>query len=168
MALDPQNYWEHLERLEKLVRASELKSGVIFSFHSLIVGLIADRIEMLKPIILDSLGLKILGSVWIVSVVVSVYYCFKCVIPRLGTKKDANVFYFRDASLRFVNAEKFAEEYYDVCDDEEKFSSELGEQIYNESRIITRKFDCVRWSIWFFAGSMGILILMLFYWLIHI
>ena len=35
---DPNNYWEQLERLEKLIRASELKAGVIFSFHGLILG----------------------------------------------------------------------------------------------------------------------------------
>lgn len=43
MAQDPNNYWEQLERLEKLIRASELKAGVIFSFHSLILGLFVDR-----------------------------------------------------------------------------------------------------------------------------
>lgn len=30
---DPNNYWEQLERLEKLIRASELKVGVLFLFH---------------------------------------------------------------------------------------------------------------------------------------
>ncbi len=35
MRQDPNNYWEQLERLEKLIRASELKAGIIFSFHSL-------------------------------------------------------------------------------------------------------------------------------------
>ena len=44
---DPNNYWEQLERLEKLIRASELKAGVIFSFHSLVLGLFFDRFEEL-------------------------------------------------------------------------------------------------------------------------
>ena len=47
---DPNNYWEQLERLEKLIRASELKAGVIFSFHSLILGLFADKIEYFQEI----------------------------------------------------------------------------------------------------------------------
>ena len=34
MSQDSNNYWEQLERLEKLIRASELKAGVVFSFHS--------------------------------------------------------------------------------------------------------------------------------------
>ena len=48
---DPNNYWEQLERLEKLIRASELKAGVIFSFHSLILGLFVDRLDFFKPLL---------------------------------------------------------------------------------------------------------------------
>ena len=36
MSHDTNDYWEQLERLEKLIRASEFKAGVIFSIHSLI------------------------------------------------------------------------------------------------------------------------------------
>ena len=63
MRQDPNNYWEQLERLEKLIRASELKAGIIFSFHSLILGLFIDRIEPLLQMnriyITDGDGLRI-------------------------------------------------------------------------------------------------------------
>ena len=36
---DPNNFWEQLERLEKLIRASEMKAGLILSFQSIILGL---------------------------------------------------------------------------------------------------------------------------------
>jgi len=42
---DSNNYWEQLERMEKLIRAAEVKAGVIFSFHSLILGLFVDRMR---------------------------------------------------------------------------------------------------------------------------
>ena len=48
MAHDPNNYWEQLERLEKLIRASELKAGVIFSFHSLILGLFVVEVHTIQ------------------------------------------------------------------------------------------------------------------------
>lgn len=32
------NYWMQIERLDRLIRASELKAGLIISFHSLLVG----------------------------------------------------------------------------------------------------------------------------------
>jgi len=43
---DPNNFWEQLERLEKLIRSSELKAGIIFSFHSLILGLFCRTIRL--------------------------------------------------------------------------------------------------------------------------
>ena len=47
---DTNNYWEQLERLEKLIRASELKAGVIYSYHSLILGLFLDRLNYFESV----------------------------------------------------------------------------------------------------------------------
>ena len=58
MIHDPNNYWEQLERLEKLIRAAELKAGIIFSFHSLILGLFIDRLDLLQPVISSNLSIK--------------------------------------------------------------------------------------------------------------
>ena len=68
MAHDPNNYWEQLERLEKLIRASELKAGVIFSFHSLILGLFVDRLDHFQALIDGQPVLIGLMSLWILLV----------------------------------------------------------------------------------------------------
>ena len=53
MSQDSFSYWEQLKRLEKLIKNSELKAGVVFSFHSLILGLFIDRLDDFKGLITD-------------------------------------------------------------------------------------------------------------------
>jgi len=163
---DPNNYWEQLERLEKLIRASELKAGVIFSFHSLILGLFADKIEYFQEIFKYNMVLVFLVIIWIVCVLISIYFCFKCFMPRLETKIDKNVFFFKDAVYAFGSMEDYTKKLMSVCNSEEEFFKMLSEQIYIESKIIDLKFSSVQKSIRFFAASFFVVVLMLVIWLV--
>ena len=105
---DPNNFWEQLERLEKLIRAFELKAGVVFSFHSLILGLFADRLEHFSEIFKGNPFLIGLAVLWISSVLVSIYFCFKCFRPRIELKYDKNVFFFRNAASDFGDSKEYS------------------------------------------------------------
>jgi hypothetical protein len=164
MEQDPNNYWEQLERLEKLIRASELKAGVIFSFHSLILGLFADRFAYLQPIFQDSILHIILVVLWIISVAISIFYCFKCFTPRIETKYKKNVFFFKDAASAFGNIKDYSEKLMDVCSSKKEFYMLLSNQIHIESIIISKKFDSVQKSIKFFAFSFVLILLMFLIW----
>ena len=161
MEQDPNNYWEQLERLEKLIRASELKAGVIFSFHSLILGLFADRLLYIQTIFQESTIHVILACLWILSVIISIYFCFKCFMPRIESKYDKNVFFFKDAAYSFGNIRKYSEKLMKVCNSKEELFVMLSEQIHIESIIINKKFESVQKSIKFFAISFILLIVML-------
>ena len=63
MRQDSNNYWEQLERLEKLIRASELKAGIIFSFHSLILGIFLDKLEQFRPVFETSVVFVVISFV---------------------------------------------------------------------------------------------------------
>lgn len=164
MSQDPNNYWEQLERLEKLIRASELKAGIIFSFHSLILGLFIDRLEFFQEILMQNIILIVLISLWMLSVLISIYYCFKCFMPRIESKNKKNVFFFKDAIYGFGAMEDYTKKLMDVCNSKEEFFTMLSEQIYIESKIIDRKFDSVQKSIRFFAASFVFVILMIIVW----
>ena len=99
MIQDSNNYWEQLERLEKLIRASELKAGIIFSFHSLIIGLFVDKLEQFRPIFESNVIFVIVGFLWIICVLISIYYCFKCFKPQMELKYDKNVFFLKTRSI---------------------------------------------------------------------
>jgi len=163
---DPNNYWEQLERLEKLIRASELKAGIIFSFHSLVLGLFVDRFEQLEPLLQSSPVLIVFVFLWIICVICSIFYCFKCFRPQIEMKYNKNVFFFRDAAYAFGTIEEYTNKLMKVCSSEEELFIQLGEQIHVESKIIDEKFKCVQKSIRFFGLSFVFVILTIGFWLI--
>jgi len=151
--IDPNNFWEQLERLEKLIRASELKAGVIFSFHSLILGLFADRIENFSTLFQDNIFLIILAVAWLASVLVSIFFCFKCFRPRIELKYDKNVFFFRNAVNNFGDINEYTKKLIEVVGSEKELYKQLSEQIHVESKIIDQKFKNVNKSIQYFGIS---------------
>ncbi|MDO1500586.1 DUF5706 domain-containing protein [Winogradskyella maritima] len=166
MRQDPNNYWEQLERLEKLIRASELKAGVVFSFHSLILGLFIDRLENFKDIFLGNAALMVLLSSWLISVLISIYFCFKCFQPQIEMKYKPNVFFFRNASRDFGSVEDYVKHLISICGSEQALYEQLAEQIHAESKIIDGKFKSVQKSIQFFALSFMFVILIIVTWLV--
>ena len=167
MRQDPNNYWEQLERLEKLIRASELKAGIIFSFHSLIIGLFIDRIEQFQPVIQSSKVFVVISFLWMACVLVSIFYCFKCFKPQIELKYEKNVFFFRDAVYGFGDVKKYTKKLMEVCDSDEIYE-QLSQQIHIESKIIDQKFICVHKSIKFFGLSFVFVIVALAFWLVTI
>jgi len=166
MKQDPNNYWEQLERLEKLIKGSELKAGVIFSFHSLILGLFVERLEYLRTLIQGSNILLLFLFLWIICVIISIFYCFKCFKPQMELKYENNVFFFRDAVYAFGSAEEYSKKVMEVCGNEDELCKQLSEQLHVESKIIDQKFICVKKSITFFGLSFIFVISFLLYWII--
>ncbi|TCK69314.1 hypothetical protein DFQ05_0835 [Winogradskyella wandonensis] len=157
---DPNNYWEQLERLEKLIRASELKAGVLFSFHSLILGLFADRLDVFKDVFINHPYMIIILVCWLLLVGISIFYCFRCFRPSMDLSYDKNVFFFRDAANKFSSTDEYTEELIKICGSEKQLYQKLAEQIHAESKIIDRKFLNVRRSIFAFALSFLFLVIM--------
>ncbi|WP_394973947.1 Pycsar system effector family protein [uncultured Croceitalea sp.] len=150
---DSNNYWEQLERLEKLIRASELKAGVIFSFHGVILGLFFDRFEQIQPVFDKGIVFIILILIWFFCVLVSIFFCFKCFRPQIELKYEKNVLFYRDAVYAFGKVEDFSKELIKVYENEKKLFQLLSEQIHAESKIIDQKFKSVQNAIRFFAIS---------------
>ena len=165
---DTNNYWEQLERLEKLIRASELKAGIIFSFHSLILGLFLDRLDNFKHIFEGSTLLIYFALCWILLVLVSIFFCFKCFHPKMELKYKKNVFFFRDAAFRFGDINQYAKKLMHVCQTEEEIIEQLSHQIHIESKIVDQKFRSVQKAIAFFAASFIFVILILVFWFIKL
>ncbi|MBT8271223.1 MAG: hypothetical protein KJO25_04170, partial [Bacteroidia bacterium] len=144
MKQDPVNYWEQFERLERLIKASELKAGLIFSFHGLILGLFFDRINNFQPLFEESIAFKILTFTWLIFILISIFFSVKCFIPRMELKYDRNVFFFGDIVHEFDDVKSFSETFIDICGDEDQLYHQLAEQIHAESKIIDYKFRCVK------------------------
>ncbi|GAB4164179.1 MAG: hypothetical protein Tsb0033_25300 [Winogradskyella sp.] len=163
MSQDPNNYWEQLERLEKLIKNSELKAGVVFSFHSLIVGLFIDRFNEFRAFVAETNFLLILIVLYAIMVSISIFFCFRCFKPVMEMKYERNVFFFKDAVNEFENVDEFSKEIIRICGSKEELYQKLAEQIHAESKIIDDKFKSVRQSITFFALSISIVFIFVLY-----
>lgn len=166
MTQDTNNYWEQLERLEKLIKASELKAGVLFSFHSLILGLFVDRISNFERIFTENVVFIVFALLWVVCVTISIYYCFKCFQPNMQLKYDTNVFFFRDAANEFKDSKKYVRAITKICETNEEIVKHLSYQIHAESVIIDKKFYNVRKAIKFFILSFIFVVLMMSLWIL--
>ncbi len=165
---DPNNYWEQLERLEKLIRASELKAGIIFSFHGLVLGVFFDRLEELKPLFQEGALFIVLASFWMITAMISIFFCFKCFKPQISKKYEKNVLFFRDAVYAFGSIEKYSKKVIEIFGKDEEFYTQLSQQIYIESKIIDQKFKNVENAIKYFALSFIFIVIIVVVWFIHL
>lgn len=165
MEQDTNNYWEQLERLEKLIRASELKAGILFSFHSLVLGLFVDRIQNFEHLFKQSIPFLVLAIFWALAVVVSIYYCFRCFQPSMQLKYRKNVFFFRDAAKEFKDVKDYVKEITRICENTEEVIVRLSEQIHAESVIIEEKFFNVKRAIQYFLLSFIFILCMVGIWI---
>ena len=133
---DPNNYWEQLERLEKLIRVSELKAGVLFSFHSLILGLFADRLNEFKDVFVTYPYMIVLLVLWLIMVGLSIFYCFRCFKPTMDLSYKKNVFFFGDAANKYTSTEDYTKALIDTIGSDDALYKALAEQIHAESKII--------------------------------
>ena len=161
---DSNNYWEQLERLEKLIRAAELKAGVLFSFHSLILGLFAEKLDQFKAVFLAYDYIIVLMVAWLIMVGFSIFYCFRCFSPTMDFSYKKNVFFFHDATRKFDSTEAYTKELIETAGSEEGLYTALAEQIHAESKIIDRKFLNVKRSILTFGISFLFLVIILILW----
>lgn len=154
MKLDPINYWEQIERLERLIKASELKAGLIFSFHSLILGFFVDKTVDFQHIFSTCSIFTITSIIWIFMVLISIFYAVKCFVPRIESKHANNVFFFGDIIHEFGDMKSYSKELIKVCSDEDELFKQLGEQIFVESGIINYKFKNVKKALKFLIISL--------------
>lgn len=153
--IDPNSYWRQLNRLEKLNKSAEVKAGIVFSFHSLIIGLFADRADYFKLLLSENYFILITVILWIVCALISIFFAFKCFKPIIIKEKyDNNVFFFGDVVSKFESVENYAKTIMKITDSKEKLFKQLAQQIHAESSIVTIKFGNVKKSISFFIYSL--------------
>lgn len=166
--VEPENYWEQIERLERLIRASELKAGIIFSFHSLVIGVFFDRMEMMYETFHNSTIFAVLVVMWLLIVLVSIYYALQCFVPKMELKFDKNVFFFKDTVNHFGDVSQYSDKLKEVVADRDKLYDQLGQQIYIESKIVETKFRSVKKAMKFMGFSFIFIVLIMILWLFQL
>ena len=158
------HYWGSINYVSNLVKASEIKAGLILSFYGILLNLMYQNIEVIKTAKGNKIVIYSLLSVWFVSTIVSIYFSIRCFIPRIVANYDKNIFFFKDIIAKFGSIDEFSKTFFNVSLDEDQLFIQLGHQIFIISKIATLKFNDVKRALRFLAiGILVLLVLLTYY-----
>ncbi len=153
-----ENYWEILKYNHDMIRFSEVKAGLVISILGVLFSLMFQSIEKIQGYLHESILVQIMAAIFIIVTVISVFYSFRCFIPRFENKNPTSMIFFGDIVSdfpHFNDYHKFAED--NLMNDAE-FSLQLAEQIHTNASIATRKFKLVTKSIRYLLMSVVCLV----------
>jgi len=160
------HYWGSINYVTGLVKASEIKAGLILSFYGILLNLIYQSVAMFLTGVPNEIFLYILFGLWFVCTVISIYFSIRCFIPKIEAKFDKNVFFFEDVISKFGTVQEFSKTFYEISLNEEELFLQMGQQIFVISKIAAFKFKNVNRSILFLALGLLLLLAITVYYLV--
>ena len=151
------HYWGTISYLTSLIKASELKAGLILSFYGILLNFIYQGTENFANDLTNDTILYILIGSWILCTSGSIFYCVRCFIPKIEDKFSKNMFFFKDIISQFGDVKEFSQTFFTMSKDEDALFAQLGEQIFIISKISDWKFRNVKRAISLLA--IGLIIL---------
>ena len=151
------HYWGTISYLTSLIKASELKAGLILSFYGILLNFIYQGTENFSNDLTNDTILYILIGSWILCTSASIFYCVRCFIPKIEDKFSKNMFFFKDIISQFGDIKEFSKTFFTMSKDEDALFEQLGEQIFIISKISDWKFRNVKRAISLLA--IGLIIL---------
>jgi len=160
------HYWGSINYVFSLIKATEIKAGLILSFYGILLNVIYGNIVTVLQKDDNTWLLYSLIIAWVICTIISIYYCIRCFIPKIEDKYDRNIFFFGDIISKFGTIREFSQTFYNISLTEEELFDHLGQQIFINSKISAYKFRCVNYAIRFLAIGLGILFLAIICYLI--
>lgn len=151
------HYWGSINYIFGLIKASEIKAGLILSFYGILLNVIYGNIVIVLQQDNTTWLLHILIIAWVISTVISVYYSIRCFIPKIEDSYDRNIFFFGDIISKFGTIRDFSQTFYNISLTEEELFDHLGQQVFINAKISAYKFKCVNQAIRFLAIGLAIL-----------
>lgn len=145
------HYWGSINYVFSLIKASEIKAGLILSFYGILLNIIYQNIATVLQDESSNLAVFILLGTWVLCTAISIYYSVRCFIPKIEANYDRNIFFFGDIISKFGTIREFSQTFYNISLVEEELFDHLGQQIFIISKISAYKFKCVNLAIRFLA-----------------
>lgn len=152
------HYWGSINYFFELIKASEIKAGLILSFYGIATNILYKKVEEVFTDFPNNMVLYSLIGLWFLSTVISIYYSFRCFMPRKETKFAKNILYFGDVITKFGDVNEFSKTFLKVSNDKDQLFDQLGQHIFIISKIASTKFKNVNTSLRFLAISIVLLL----------
>ena len=153
------HYWGSINYVFGLIKASEIKAGLILSFYGILLNLVYQHVGLIFEEGVKSIFLYVLAGLWLFCTMGSMYYSVRCFMPRIEKKFDKNMFFFGDIISKYGGINDFSKTFYKVSLNEEALFHQLGQQIFIISKIAAYKFKNVNRSLRLLAVGLLLLIL---------
>ena len=153
------HYWGSINYVSSLIKASEIKAGLILSFYGILLNFSYNYIEMVLSEASNKPFLYVLLAAWFLCTATSIYFSVRCFMPRIEAKYEKNIFFFGDVITKFGNVKEFAKTFHTISCDEDQIFDQLGQQIFIISKIAAYKFSNVNKALRYLA--IGLLLLLI-------
>lgn len=140
-------YWQGISYINGLNRSSEIKAGLIISFYGLLLGVVFKIATGMDSNLHLNVLLSVTFMIFIFFVSRSIYFSFRCFMPQIETKFDPNMFFFHDVVTKYGSIQDYSNKLMDLMDNEQQLYDQLGEQIFVNSLIASKKFTDVNKSV---------------------
>ncbi len=160
------HYWGSISYVSSLIKASEIKAGLILSFYGILLNFVYQNINLVLARFEDDTIIYILLTLWFAIAVISIYYSIRCFMPRIESKYDKNIFFFGDVISKFGDIKQFSRTFFEISLDEEKLFDQLGQQIFINAKIANEKFKNVQKALKFLAFQFLLLLIIVVYYII--
>ncbi|MBJ2175560.1 ABC transporter ATP-binding protein [Aureibaculum sp. A20] len=160
------HYWGSINYIFNLIKASEIKAGLILSFYGILFNFIYKSFASVSGTDTYHTFLYILLGLWLICTIISVYFCIRCFMPRIETKFDKNIFFFGDVITKFGDIKQFSKLFHEISKDEDRLFDQLGQQVYINSKIAALKFKNVNRALRFLALGLVFLFIIITYYAI--
>lgn len=160
------HYWGSISYVSSLIKASEIKAGLILSFYGILLNFVFQNIGVVLAHFEDDTIIYFLLAIWFSSAVISIYYCIRCFMPRIESKYDRNIFFFGDVISKFGDIKEFSRTFFTISLDEDQLFDQLGQQIFINSKIANLKFRNVQKALKFLALQFMLLLIIVVYYVV--
>ena len=158
------HYWGSINYMSNMIKASELKAGLILTFYGILLNFIYTNFQTVMDKVENLLNFYIILGLWFICTVISIYYSVRCFMPRIEAKYDKSIFFFGDVISSYGDIREFSKTFYEISLDEDQLFSQLGQQIFINSKIADVKFRNIKRSMQFLAIGLVLMnVFMAFY-----
>jgi hypothetical protein len=146
-----ESLWKTYEAINELIRFADTKATAILAINGVIAGFFFSNIGSIQTVLKQSPVAIAPFVTATILVMISICLSAYCIMPRLGSKKNCLIF-FCDIARDYETAIDYETVWKRAA--RAKIETELTHQIWENSKIASKKYDLVWCSIFFFVSSL--------------
>lgn len=150
MNKEHENLWNTYNTLNEWVRFSDTKATALLAINGVITGFYFSNITELKSILTEKPIVCFPLLMVVIFIFLSTLFSMFCIVPRLKISRKDSLIFFSDIAKNYSNAEDYGKAIEKSLTGG-NFNKEISPQIWANSKVATKKYNWVTYSVCFFV-----------------